>query len=127
MHRPPIPISKLAEALAISRPIAAKVIHQLNKRKLTASLQGRYGGVYLSRDPNEISILDILKAMDFRSTLNECIINHTVCPLVGKCRIHQFFEEQEQILFKSFDQKKISDFAIQDEELKTFDPDKPFY
>jgi len=115
----PTPVSYIAKILAITKPIATKITHKLNKKGIIGSTQGRFGGIFLLKDPKQLSILDILKAMDFDSTLNECILNHAICPLVSVCQIHVYFTEQERMLLNNFDKKKIADFAIHDGDLST--------
>lgn len=115
----PVSVSLIAKALAITRPITTKVVHKLIKKGVIGSVQGRYGGIYLLKDGNELSILDILKAMDYDSTLNECLLNPAICPLVSACKIHLFFLEQEQRLLEEFNKKKIAEFAIHDGDLLT--------
>jgi len=115
----PTPISYISKILAITKPIATKITHKLNKKGIIGSVQGRFGGIFLIKDPNQLSILDILKAMDFDSTLNECILNPAICPLVNVCHIHVYFTEQERLLLENFDQKKIAELAIHDGDLAT--------
>jgi len=121
----PTPVSYLANILAISKPIASKIAHKLNNKGIIGSVQGRYGGIFLLRDPNRLSLLDILKAMDFNSTLNECILNHAICPLISVCHIHSYFTQQERILLDNFDRKKIAELAIHDSDLSTLNKQDP--
>jgi len=107
-----IPLSHIVKVLSIPKPFATKIVHKLKNNGMTASVQGKSGGIFLKRDPETISILDILKAMKFDSTLNECIYHHDICPLVGVCHIHNFFMQEEQRLLNNFDKKKLSELAI---------------
>ena len=108
-----IPLSKIVSNLMIPKPFATKITHKLKKAGVTGSVQGKTGGIYLNKDPHRLSVLDILKAMEFDSTLNECIYHHDICPLVGVCHIHHFFREEERRLLKNFENKKLADLAIQ--------------
>ncbi len=107
-----IPLSRIVKLLAIPKPFATKIAHKLKKADVTATVQGKNGGIYLAKDSKKLSILDILKAMNFDSTLNECIYHHDICPLVGFCHIHNFFRDEERRLLKNFENKKIADLAI---------------
>ncbi len=107
-----IPLSRIVKLLVIPKPFATKIAHKLKKAGVTGSVQGKTGGIFLHVDPHALSVLDILKAMNFDSTLNECIYHHDICPLVGICHIHNFFREEERRLLESFKNKKIADLAI---------------
>ncbi|MBD3224238.1 MAG: Rrf2 family transcriptional regulator [Caldithrix sp.] len=107
-----LPLSKITNYLHISRPFASKIVHKLRKADLLGTVQGKFGGIYLKKDPNDISVMDVFQAMDFDSTLNECIQNHEVCPFVGDCAIHTFFNEQEDKLFAAFRDKRLVDFIF---------------
>ena len=112
-----VSVSKISKALFITRPFSNKIINQLRLAGITGSVQGKFGGVFLRKKPEQLSILDILKAMNFNSTINECILNPGICPLIKSCKIHLFFKEQEELLLKNFEQKKIIDFAFSDKDI----------
>lgn len=107
-----VSLSRISQALYISRPFATKIVFKLRKKKILGSVQGRNGGIFLLKDPQKLSVLDILNAMGFNSTLNACIKNHEICPLRDNCPIHLFFKQQNKALFNSLKEKRIADFAF---------------
>ena len=114
----PISVSKIAELLHISKPFATKIIYQLTSKKIITSVQGKTGGVYLSKDPGKLSLFTILQAMNFDSSINECIHVPGLCPLVATCKIHLFFEDQEKMLINNLKQAKVSEFAFGNSDIK---------
>ncbi len=112
----PVALSQISRLLQITRPFASKIVYQLRQKDIVRSTQGKYGGIFLHQDPEQLSVYDILRAMDFDSTINECIQNPTICPLTGVCKIHRFLEEQEQMLVDNMKAKKISElqFTVDD-------------
>ncbi|NOX89846.1 MAG: Rrf2 family transcriptional regulator [Calditrichaeota bacterium] len=113
----PIPLSQITRLLAISRPFASKIVFQLRKAGLIGTAQGKYGGIFLNRNPRRISVLDVLEAMNFDSTVNECLRNPAICPLIGYCKTHLFFKEQEEQMLKNFSDKKISELVFYDHDI----------
>ncbi|HID39220.1 MAG TPA: Rrf2 family transcriptional regulator [Calditrichaeota bacterium] len=107
-----VSLKRISKALYISPPFATKIVYRLRKKGVIGSVQGRNGGLFLNKDPRLLSVLDVLKAMGFKSTLNQCIVDHEICPLTTGCQIHQFFKQQNKILFDSFRNKMIADFAF---------------
>ena len=113
----PIPLSQIAKKLQLTKPFTTKIMHQLKKGGITESVQAKTGGVFLAREATKLSLLEILKSMNFNSTLNECVSDHDHCPLVGFCQIHQFFNQTEVKLLEIFATKMISELIISDIDL----------
>jgi len=116
-EKKPISLTLIARILFISRPFASKIVFQLRQAGIIGSAQGKLGGIFLMKNPNEITLFDIFTAMNFDSTINECIRNHHICPRTGFCQIHHYFREQENLLINSYKNKKVADFAIYEEDL----------
>lgn len=113
-----MPLSLISDRLLIPNSFARKIVHKLRLSGMINSVQGKYGGILLSKQPDQISILDILEAMDYNSAVNECLVNPAICPLVNLCKIHIFFSEVNSMVLNAFREKKISDFAITENDLQ---------
>lgn len=113
----PISISEVSRKLFITRPFANKIVHRLKNNGIITTVQGKQGGIYLNPDPKQLSLFDVLQAMGFNSTLNECVLKPQICPLSATCRIHNFFVEQEEYLMSQLKTRKVADFAFTDEDL----------
>lgn len=111
------PISAISSILAISRPFATKIIFRLKKSDFLGTVQGKDGGVFLTKLPAEVSLLDILVAVGFDSRLNECLSPDFRCPLMQECKVYQFFVGQEQQLFQALRDKKLSEVAFTNADL----------
>lgn len=55
--------------------------------------------------------------MGFDMTINECLKNPGICPIVINCKVHRFFMSQEQMIIENLKKAKINDFKITDDEL----------
>ena len=113
----PIPLPEVARKLHLPKPFTTKIVHRLMKSGITASVQGKSGGIFLQKNPKELSLLAILKAMHFNATLNECTSDHSNCPIIKICQIHLFFRETEGKLMEIFQNKMISELVIKDSDL----------
>jgi Rrf2 family protein len=60
----PVPTTRLAEFHGISRTYLAKHLQQLSRAGLVASTEGREGGYQLTRPAAEVSVLEIVLAID---------------------------------------------------------------
>lgn len=67
----PISARKLSESKGIPLPVLMNVLHHLLHSGLVQSIRGAHGGYLLAREPAEISLADIIRALegDIRMTL----------------------------------------------------------
>jgi len=109
-----IPISKISEKLFVSKNFAARIIHKLNKAKITASIQGKYGGIYLKVNPSKLTIYDVLYCIGFKVKFNDCLKESFFCELMFSCKFHSFFVNEEKLFFEKLKSQKILDYIIRD-------------
>jgi len=83
------PTNKIAAKQKIPSSFLAKIISQLSIAGVVHTSRGAKGGVALSRPAREISLLDVVEAIDGPITLNECVIDASVCPFGDTCKVHE--------------------------------------
>ncbi len=113
-----VPISRLAKVLLLSRPFTTKIVFRLKNEKIVTTVQGKDGGVYLTNPPDQVTVYDVLHAMGYNSRLNECLAEGHKCPMEDICRLHIFFQQQEEMLINNFKTKKLSEVIMTDGQLK---------
>jgi Rrf2 family protein len=77
--------SQIAEHMKIPPSFLAKIISQLSIAGLIHTSRGARGGVSLSRQPSEISALDVVEAIDGPIGLNDCTADPKDCPFGDEC------------------------------------------
>lgn len=93
MHRLSIDTSKtysaneLADRCHVPAPTVSKVLKLLSDAKLVTSVRGVQGGYYLARLAQEISIADILLAIDGDMALTDCSLTDSTCSLLKHCEL----------------------------------------
>ena len=80
--------SQIAEDQEIPASFLAKIISQLSIAGIIQTSRGAKGGVRLARKPEDISLLDVVEAIDGPITLNECVHDPSVCSFGDNCPIH---------------------------------------
>jgi Rrf2 family protein len=60
----PVPAARLAEFHDVSASYLAKQLQGLSRAGLVRSVQGQSGGYLLTRAPSEITVLDVVEAVD---------------------------------------------------------------
>ena len=80
---------QISTAGNIPYPLTCKILQTLRKAKLVASSMGPKGGFVLARMPSEISLLQIIEAMQGRVTLNCCLVADDACPRQKDCVVNK--------------------------------------
>ncbi|TVT23019.1 Rrf2 family transcriptional regulator [Amycolatopsis acidiphila] len=60
----PVPATRLAELHGVSATYLAKQLQALSRAGLVQSAQGKSGGYVLTRSPEEITVLDVVEAVE---------------------------------------------------------------
>jgi Rrf2 family protein len=81
----------IAEEQRIPPSFLAKIISQLSIAGLIHTARGARGGVFLSRSSSDISILDVVEAIDGPITMNECTTNPDTCSFSSDCALHDLW------------------------------------
>ena len=68
--------SQIAQEQRIPPSFLAKIVSQLSVAGLLQTSRGARGGVSLARAPEEISLLEVVEAIDGPIYLNECVADH---------------------------------------------------
>jgi Rrf2 family protein len=68
----PVPVGTLAELHDVSTSYLAKQMQALSRAGIVSSAQGRAGGYALTRAPKDITVLDVVEAIDGREPAFTC-------------------------------------------------------
>jgi len=90
---------EIAEAYNIPIELMAKVLQRLVQRGLLASHQGTRGGYQLARQPVQISVADVIQAIDGPVTVTACSSDDSRCDQFAKCNVRDpLWKVRERIL-----------------------------
>ena len=108
----------IAERQNIPAPFLAKIISQLSLSGLVSTYRGSGGGVSLARPASEISLLQVIEALDGPLRLNRCAIEPDACPRNGHCPVHHIWAKAQTDLTSllggtTFDDLVSSDWMVQ--------------
>lgn len=81
--------SRIAQEQQIPPSFLAKIVSQLSVAGLLQTSRGARGGVSLARSPEEISLLEVVEAIDGPILLNECVSgNGSSCVFGDDCPVN---------------------------------------
>ena len=100
--------SAVAKDQNIPPSFLAKIISQLSIAGLVHTSRGARGGVTLARNPKEISLLEVVEAIDGPILLNECVEDEASCSFDKNCPLRPIWCDAQQDLVARL---KRTDFA----------------
>ena len=71
----------------LAMPTVSKLLKRLTTAGLLSSVRGVHGGYRLQRDARQISVAEIIHAVDEYRGLTECSVQPNTCSLQGVCHI----------------------------------------
>jgi Rrf2 family protein len=90
--------SHIAQEQKIPPSFLAKIVSQLSVAGLLQTSRGARGGVSLARSPEEITVLDVVEAIDGPISLNECASCGGVCTFGDECPMKPVWSETQSEL-----------------------------
>ena len=81
-------VTEISEEYKIPRSFLAKILQKLVKAKIVRSYRGVKGGFSLARQSKDISVLDVLEAIEGKLAMNICLADKKKCDFSRNCPIH---------------------------------------
>jgi Rrf2 family transcriptional regulator, nitric oxide-sensitive transcriptional repressor len=99
----------ISDHFGVSRHHMAKVLQELAAAGFVEGLRGAQGGVRLARDPRDIRIGDVVRALDDQP-LVECFSEGgSNCALLPRCRLKGMLYRAQQGFMRELDRFTLSD------------------
>jgi len=95
-----VSVRVLSEQGDISYQFACKILQQLQGAKLVKSTMGPKGGYLLAKAPSQISLLEVLSAMQGAPCVNSCILGIKGCQRKPKCAASKKMHELQNYMEK---------------------------
>lgn len=79
--------NELAEHSGLEPPTVSKILKPLSQAGLVEGRRGAYGGYRLARTPGEITLIQIVEAIEGPLAITECSQDHNQCSITHQCGI----------------------------------------
>lgn len=103
--------SQIAQEQQIPPSFLAKIVSQLSVAGLLQTSRGARGGVSLARSPEEISVLEVVEAIDGPILLNECVTHGGVCVFGDTCQVRPLWCDAQSELVTRLKSTTFDSFA----------------
>jgi Rrf2 family transcriptional regulator, nitric oxide-sensitive transcriptional repressor len=107
-------VSEIADGHRVSQNHMEKVIQRLSRAGIVETSRGRGGGVQLVRDPNTITVGEVIRAMENDLAVVECLGPARYCRIAGVCGGRALFARALEAYLAVLDSETIEDIAAND-------------
>jgi Rrf2 family protein len=104
---------EIAELYGIPIELMAKVLQRLVRRGFLASHQGTHGGYQLARRPSQISVADVIQAIDGPVTVTACSTDEGQCEQFAKCNVRDPLWRVRERILAALDECTIAELAAE--------------
>ncbi len=110
-----IGIKKISDALEIPSPFLGKILQILVRRKILSSTKGPNGGFGVGKNPDTVSLYDIIIELEGTDLFNTCLLGAGSCESGHEgntyCALHDEFSAARTQLVELYKNKTIGQLA----------------
>lgn len=107
---------EVADSCGIPLPVLSKLLQKLGKSGFLRSEYGTNGGYRLARDPNHISALEVIRAIDGPIVLADCFTEGVHCGHAGRCTVKRPLRKIHEGILRLLENVSIQDMLQESEE-----------
>jgi Rrf2 family protein len=111
--------SQIAQEQQIPPSFLAKIVSQLSVAGLLQTSRGARGGVALAKPAEEISLLEVVEAIDGPILLNECVGSSGVCTFGDSCPMRPIWCDAQSELVNRLRTTSFQEFLKNGKDLPT--------
>ena len=101
----------LAERAHVELPTASKVLKQLAGAGLVRSYRGAAGGYTVERPAAEISVADIIAAIEGPIAMTECSVHAGLCTVEASCHARENWQKISRAVAGALQQVSLAEMA----------------
>ncbi|MDX2455527.1 Rrf2 family transcriptional regulator [Desulfosarcina sp.] len=118
MDQGPVKISEIATAQSIPLRFLEVILNQLKASGIVDSKRGFYGGYFLVKPPNQVSVGDVMRFLSRDLSPSDCIacVSKTSCPFDGQCAFSSMWIRVKQATFNIYDETSFQDLIDREQD-----------
>ncbi|PYO48784.1 MAG: transcriptional regulator [Candidatus Rokuibacteriota bacterium] len=104
---------RIAEEFAIPPELMAKILQRLAKQRLVVSTNGPKGGYALARRPTEITVGQVIRALEGPINIVSCL-EDSECPQIEKCNLRRPVHKIQAAISQVLDTMSLAELTSAD-------------
>jgi len=109
---------QVSEAMQVPLQFLGKIAQQLAHAGIVQITKGAKGGYRLARPASQISLLQVVEAVEGPLGLNLCLINHESCGRSSFCAVHTVWQEAQAGLQRTLGKADLASLAAKERRRK---------
>ena len=105
---------RIADEFHIPSELLAKILQRLAKKRLITSQNGPKGGYVLARRPTEISVGDVVRALEGPINIVSCLEESSDCPQMARCNLRRPVQKIQAAITQVLDTMSLAELASAD-------------
>lgn len=106
-----VSVKEISEAQDIPYPFARNIQRELVDAGFIATTRGASGGTRLLRPPDEITLYDVIKAVEGSTSCATCAQDPKWCSRMPRCSVHRVWQEIDASVDEALKDKTIASFV----------------
>ena len=104
-------VSEISRVQKIPERFLAKIFQRLSKAGFLRSVRGSKGGFTLRRAAAEITMKDVIEALEGPIAINRCLLRKGVCGEEQGCPLYEVLEEAQEGMVKVLERTTLEDLV----------------
>jgi FeS assembly SUF system regulator len=102
---------ELAETAELPLPVVSKMLKELASAGLLESLRGSKGGYRLARDPAEVTVAELVHALEGPIALMECAVGPGQCASEASCQVQEPWQRINRAVHEALSRVTLAELA----------------
>jgi Rrf2 family protein len=105
---------RIADEFAIPPELLAKILQRLARERLITSQNGPRGGYVLARRPIEITVGQVVRALEGPINIVECFEEDSDCPQMARCNLRRPVQKIQAAISQMLDTMTLAELVGSD-------------
>ena len=105
---------RIAEEFAMPPELLAKILQQLARQRLIVSQNGPKGGYVVARRPMDITVGQVVRALEGPINIVECLEEDSACPQMARCNLRRPVQKIQAAISQLLDTMSLAELVGDD-------------
>lgn len=110
----PVSAKRIADQFHIPPELMAKILQRLSKRGLIVSQNGPKGGYVLGRGPAQVTVGDVIRALEGPVNIVSCLEEQSDCPQMSHCNLRRPVQKLQAAISQMLDTMSLAELTTED-------------
>ena len=107
-----VPFREIARQMDVPEDFLAKILKTLVDQGLVRSMRGPHGGYSLARQAGDISVLDVIEAVEGPVAINVCLDGDDPCGKAPACTMVSVWRKGQEKMLEVYRESKLAELAL---------------